>query len=81
MIFRIGVLLMIVSFVPWFALPAAAWYAPTPAEKTTWTAGLFILGEVLFWSGVLLAGKEFWHSVKALGWKKALPEMFRKLRT
>lgn len=80
MLLKIGVLLMLASVVPWIALPIAAWLAPTAGSKAAWSAGLFIAAEVLFWGGVLLAGKDVWMTAKQAGWRRMLPELLRKLR-
>lgn len=77
---KIGVILMFASALPWLALPLAAWLAPTAGAKAAWSTGLFIAAEVLFWGGVLLAGRDVWNSAKQAGWKRVIPELWRKLR-
>jgi hypothetical protein len=78
--FRLGVLLILLSFLPWLLLPLAAWLATTGVKKAAWTAGLIVLGESLFWPGVLLAGREVWVSAKKRGLKSGVIELFQKLR-
>jgi len=71
--FKIGVLLILSSFLPWLVLPVAAWFASTPEDKAAWSGGLLVLAEVLFWSGTLLSGREVWAAVKSARWKKVIP--------
>jgi hypothetical protein len=80
MLLKIGVILMFASALPWLAMPVAAWLAPSAGAKAVWSTALFIAAEVLFWGGVLLAGRDVWASAKQAGWKRAIPELWRKLR-
>lgn len=80
MVFKTGVFLILASFIPWLFLPVAVWLAPTSGEKASYSGLLVLIGEVLFWSGILLAGREVWTSVRALGWRKLLPALLNKLR-
>jgi hypothetical protein len=80
MLLKFGVLLILASFIPWLLLPVVAWLAPTPAEKATQSGLLILAGEVLFWTGTLMAGREVWTSAKEAGWKKLLPTLLKKLR-
>lgn len=80
MLLKIGVILMFASALPWLALPFAAWLAPTGGAKAAWSTGLLIAAEVLFWGGVLLAGRDVWTTAKQAGWKRVIPELWRQLR-
>ncbi len=77
---NLGILLILASFLPWALLPVAAWLAPSASSKGAWSAGLVLLGEALFWPGLILAGKETWRIAKSRGWKGVLPELLRRLR-
>jgi len=77
---KIGVILMFASALPWLALPFAAWLAPTAAGKAAWSTGLLVAAEILFWGGVLLAGRDVWNTAKQAGWKRVIPELWRQLR-
>jgi hypothetical protein len=77
---NLGILLILASFIPWILLPVAAWLAPSTGAKGAWSGGLVILGEALFWPGLLLAGKETWKIAKARGWKGVIPELLSRLR-
>jgi hypothetical protein len=80
MLLKTGVILMLGSALPWIALPVAAWLAPTAAAKAAWSTGLLIAAEIMFWGGVLLAGKDVWLAAKQAGWKRVIPELVRRLR-
>ncbi len=80
MLLKIGVILMFASALPWLALPVAAWLAPTAAAKAAWSTGLFVGAEIMFWGGVLLAGRDVWNAAKEAGWRRVVPELWRKLR-
>ncbi len=77
---RLGIVLILLSFLPWVALPAVPWLANEGGSQVRLAAALVILGEVLFWPGVFLAGKEVWLAAKAKGWKQLLPELLKRLR-
>ena len=78
--FKIGVLLILSSFLPWLVLPVAAWFAPTPGDKAAGSGALLVFAEVLFWSGTLLSGRDVWAAVKSAGWKKVIPELLKRLQ-
>jgi len=79
-VFRLGVLLILGSFVPWIILPAVPWLAEGTTARLSLSGGLIALGELLFWPGLALSGKEAWNSAKSHGWRRVVPELFRKLR-
>lgn len=72
---KLGVILLIVSFLPWLSAFAVPWMPLTLAQKAILTPALFVIGELLFWCGVLLVGKEVadryrrWLSPRAV-WKQ-----------
>lgn len=80
MLFRLGVLLIGSSILPWLALPLVP-LLPLPGAEAGVVAGALLLGaELLFWPGVALAGKGAWQAAKARGWRRlpaSLAEMFR----
>lgn len=80
MALKIGVILMFASALPWLAMPVAAWLAPTAGAKAAWSTALFVAAEILFWGGVLLAGRDVWTAAKQAGWKRVIPELWRRLR-
>jgi len=78
-VLRLGILLILLSFVPWLVLPAVPWLAHGAGSRATLIGALIVLGELLFWPGLALAGKEVWSSAKAHGWRKMIPELLRRL--
>jgi hypothetical protein len=77
---RLGILLILLSFLPWLALPVVPWLAEDMGTRAGLAAGLVILGELLFWPGVALAGRDAWLAARSKGWKQVLPELMKKLR-
>ncbi len=76
MLFRLGVVAIIVSFLPWLALAVAPLLGLPIAGAA---AGAIVAAEVLFWSGLALAGKDTWQAVKANGWRRAPGVLVRLL--
>ena len=69
--FRVGVVAIALSFLPWLAIAVA------PLLGVSLGAGIGVVGvslvvaEVLFWTGLALAGKDTWRAIKAHGWRRA----------
>lgn len=55
---KLGLSLIIVSFVPWIAILIIPSLALTLAQKAALVPILLIIAEVIFWSGILVVGKE-----------------------
>lgn len=55
---RLGLVLVVASFLPWAAIPVLPWLPITAAQKTLLVPVLLVLAEILFWSGLLIVGKE-----------------------
>ncbi len=55
---KLGLGLIIVSFVPWLAILFVPSLALTVAQKAALVPILAIIAEVIFWLGVLIIGKE-----------------------
>ena len=55
---KLGLGLIIVSFVPWLAILFVPSLALTLAQKAALVPSLAIIAEVIFWLGVLIVGKE-----------------------
>jgi hypothetical protein len=77
---RTGIVLILLSFLPWLVLPAVPWLAKGLSQQATLAGGLVALGEILFWPGLALAGKDAWRAAKSHGWRGALPELLRRFR-
>lgn len=55
---QLGVVLIIVSCLAWLAIAAVPLLQLPLTQKAAIVPGLLILGELLFWCGALLVGKE-----------------------
>lgn len=80
MVLKIGIILLLVSVLPWLAIPVAVWLAPTAGAKAAWSSALVAEAELLFWGGMLLSGRDVWTTAKRAGWKRVIPELWRRLR-
>ena len=77
--FRVGLIAIALSFLPWVAIAVAPLLGLSLAASAGLVTGLLVVAEVLFWAGLALAGKETWQTVKARGWRHAPRELFRLL--
>jgi hypothetical protein len=55
---KLGLGLVLLSCLLWGAVLVVPFLAATVAQKAAITASLFVISEVAFWLGILLAGKE-----------------------
>ena len=55
---KLGLGLIIVSFVPWLVILFVPSLALNLAQKAALVTSLAIIAEVIFWLGVLMVGKE-----------------------
>jgi hypothetical protein len=77
---RIGVLLLVLSAVCWLVIPAVPLLG-LPGAGTAVTVGVLVVGaEVVFWLGLVLAGRDTWKLAKAHGWRKVPAALWRVLR-
>lgn len=81
---KLGLFLIVVSFLPWLAIAfVLPWLPLTLAQKTVLVPVLLGLAEVLFWPGVLIVGKETaqrykqFFSFKTIG--RSLKRGFRRI--
>jgi hypothetical protein len=70
-LFRVGLIALVLSFVPWLLVAATPLLGLTLGGAAGWVAGSLVAAEVLFWAGLALAGKDTWQTVKAQGWRRA----------
>jgi len=62
---RLGILLMVIS-VPFFLfIPVVPFLNIDNKTKITFTTILLVIGEIMFWSGGLLVGKELFTKYKS----------------
>ncbi len=62
---RIGIILMIVSVPPFLSIPIIPFLEMDSKAKITISTILLVSGEVLFWAGGLLVGKELLAKYKS----------------
>jgi hypothetical protein len=77
--FRVGLMAIVLSFVPWLAIAAAPLLGLPLGAIAGLVAGSLVLAEVLFWAGLAMAGKDTWQTIKARGWRRAPRELSRLL--
>lgn len=81
MAFRLGVVLMALSVVPWLLLPVVPFLSLSGARAGLVAGGLVIAAELVFWPGLALAGRDAWRAAKARGWRRLPTAMVEMLRT
>ncbi|MQR97315.1 transporter suffix domain-containing protein [Fictibacillus phosphorivorans] len=67
---KIGITFIILSFVLWILIPVIPFLSLGAGVKTAIVSGLFIGGEVFFWLGALLAGKDIVKNFIQKYWRK-----------
>jgi hypothetical protein len=67
---KIGIAFIVLSFVLWILIPVIPFLSLSGAVKTAIVSGLFIGGEVFFWLGALLAGKDIVKTFIQKYWRK-----------
>jgi len=63
--FRLGIVLIIISVVIFFTLFAMPFIHMETKLKIAISTALIISGEILFWAGTILLGKELWNKYKS----------------
>ncbi|MBW4447982.1 MAG: transporter suffix domain-containing protein [Spirirestis rafaelensis WJT71-NPBG6] len=81
---RLGLILIVLSFLPWVAIAFVVPFLPlSAAQKAVSVPLLLVLAEILFWLGVLLLGKEVaqrYRQYFTLGFVKKQVRKFRRRR-
>ncbi len=77
---RTGVLLIVLSFVCWLLVPVVPFLGLNGGTAFAAVAGLLIVAEVVFWLGLVLAGRETWKLAKANGWRGVPAALWQTLR-
>ncbi|MGD6963683.1 transporter suffix domain-containing protein [Fictibacillus phosphorivorans] len=67
---KIGIIFIILSFVLWILIPVIPFLSFGAGLKTAIVSGLFIGGEVFFWLGALLAGKDIMKNFIKKYWRR-----------
>lgn len=63
--FKLGIILLIVCVVAFLAIPVVPFLAVENSTKLTGSTILFVVGEITFWIGGLLLGKELFSKYKS----------------
>ena len=63
--FKLGIALMVTSVVAFLSIPVVPFLSMSSSAKITATTVLFVVGEVTFWTGGLLFGKELFTKYKS----------------
>lgn len=63
--FKLGVVLVIICVIAFLAIPVVPFLKIESSEKITFSTVLLVIGEVAFWTGGLLLGKELFTKYKA----------------
>ena len=79
MLFRLGLIAIVLSFVPWLAVAAAPLLGLSLGASAGLVGGSLVVAEVLFWAGLAMAGKDTWQTIKAKGLRRAPRELGRLL--
>lgn len=77
--FRIGLVAIVLSFVPLLGLAVAPFLGLSVSEGAGLLGVAIVVAEVMFWAGLAIAGKDTWQTVKAHGWRRAPRELARLL--
>jgi hypothetical protein len=81
---RLGLILIVLSFLPWVAIPLVVPFLPlSAAQKAICVPVLLVLAEIFFWLGVLLVGKEVaqrYRQYFTLGFLKKQVRKFKRRR-
>lgn len=78
---RLGVGLILVSALLFAGMSVAPFVGGSGGRAATVAASFFVLSEITFWLGLMLAGRETWDAAKRRGWRHAPRELWRKLTT
>jgi hypothetical protein len=63
--FKLGIVLMVTSVVAFLLIPVVPFLSMSSSAKITATTALLVVGEITFWTGGLLLGKELFTKYKS----------------
>jgi hypothetical protein len=61
----ITITLLVLSIICWIFIPLLPFLSLSTLAKGTWATVLFVIGEITFWTAMLLGGRVFWDKFKA----------------
>jgi len=62
----LGYVMLVIACLSWIAIPVLPFTGISLAASAAFTTGLIITGEVTFFVGIALLGKEAWKKIKAV---------------
>lgn len=77
---RVGVVLLLLSAVCWVLILAVPFTGLGGAASAGAVAALVIGAEVVFWLGLVLAGRDTWKLARQHGWRGTPGALWRVLR-
>jgi len=81
---KLGFILIVLSFLPWVAIPLVVPFLPlSAAQKALTIPVLLVVAEILFWLGILVVGKEVaqrYRQYFTLGFLKKQVRKFNRKR-
>lgn len=60
----LGYVMLVIACLAWVAIPVLSFLGISLAVAAAFTTGLIIIGEVTFFVGIALLGKEAWQKIK-----------------
>lgn len=78
---RIGVLLIVLSFACWLLIAGVPFAGLGGGVTAAVIVGLAVGAEVIFWLGLVLAGRETWRLAREHGWRGVPAALWLVLRT
>jgi hypothetical protein len=77
---RLGVVLLLLSAMCWLLVPAVPFAGLGGAGSASAVAALLVVAEVMFWLGLVLAGRDTWKLARQHGWSGVPRALWRVLR-
>jgi len=79
-VLRAGIVLMILSVVFWLLIPLVPVVGLRGLAAAGAVGGLLVAAEVVFWLGLLLAGRDTWKLAREHGWRGVPRTLWQMLR-
>ena len=77
---RLGVVLILLSSLPWLALVVLPFLGLGAGGAAAAGGGLILVAEVAFWLGLVLVGRVTWRLARSRGWRRVPGALWRLLR-
>lgn len=80
MLLRLGIAAILLSILPWPLIAALPLLDLSNGDRAMYAGILFVIAEVLFYGGILLAGKDVWKAARSGGLRRLPLTLWRHLR-